>query len=189
MYAAPTAAGSVAAPTAGLHFTPELLGKLADKGVGRADVVLHVGTGTFRPVEVERLEDHPMHTEWCSMTARAIGQVRGAKATGRVFAVGTTAARALESYAAWGGANPGQTPPESIDTRILITPGHRWGWVDGMVTNFHLPRSTLLAMVAALFETDGGAGVGVKRLLEAYRDAVARGYRFYSYGDAMLILP
>lgn len=189
VYAAADAAGSVAAPTAGLHFTPGLLSALAANGVQRAEVVLHVGTGTFRTVEVERLEDHPMHTEWCSMSPGAIRLVNGAKESGNVFAVGTTSARTLESYAGWIAACPGQTPPESIQTRILISPGHRWGSVDGMLTNFHLPRSTLLAMVAALLETEGAAGQGIKRLLAAYEQAKAMGYRFYSYGDAMLVLP
>lgn len=180
--------GSVAAPTAGLHFTPGLLGELAAGGVERASVVLHVGTGTFKPVESETVEAHPMHSEWCSVDGETLGRVKGA--TGRVIAVGTTAARALESYAGWEGEHPGEAAPGWMQTRILITPGYRWGFVGGMVTNFHLPRSTLMAMIAALLEPEGGgAGVGVSRLVEAYREAVSRGYRFYSYGDAMLILP
>lgn len=184
--------GSVAAPTAGLHFTPGLLERLAGQGVERAEVVLHVGTGTFRPVEVDVVENHPMHHERCSVSAAVAGRIRAVRGSGRVFAVGTTSARTLESYAAWASGHPGRDDalPDSIDTNILITPGHRWGWVDGMVTNFHLPRSTLMAMIAALLQPEGGpAGAGLAHLLEAYREAVAMKYRFYSYGDAMLILP
>lgn len=170
--------GSVAAPTAGLHFTPELLSRLREGGIARAEVELAVGTGTFRPVETDIVEEHPMHREWCSMsreTGDAIDRARG-----RVIAVGTTSARTVESYAAV--AESGDWPG-SISTRLLITPGYRWRWTDGLLTNFHLPRSTLLAMVAARL-----AG-GVPRLLELYRLALREGYRFYSYGDAMLVLP
>lgn len=176
VYAA--ASGSVAAPTAGLHFTPELLTRLGAMGVQRADVVLHVGTGTFKPVETEFVEQHPMHHELCEMNAAAQAQVKAAKREGRrVIAVGTTAARTLEAFAA---APDGTT---ALNTNILITPGHPWRWVDGILTNFHLPRSTLLAMIAALFPS------GVSRVKELYAEAISRGYRFYSYGDAMLILP
>ncbi|MEM9064488.1 MAG: tRNA preQ1(34) S-adenosylmethionine ribosyltransferase-isomerase QueA [Planctomycetota bacterium] len=177
VYADPAAVGSVAAPTAGLHFTDDLLARLADRGIDRADTVLHVGTGTFKPVETDRLEDHPMHTERCSMgsAGRAIEQTRSAG--GRVIAVGTTTVRTLESFAAREGA------PEWLETDLLITPGHEWRSVDGLLTNFHLPRSTLIALVASLFED------GAPRLLSLYREAVERRYRFYSYGDAMLILP
>lgn len=175
------APGSVAAPTAGLHFTDDLLSRLRRAGVARADVLLHVGAGTFRPVETEFIEEHVMHAECCSMNGDAIGAVRRAReAGGRVIAVGTTAARTLESHApVIDGSGP---PPPDLWTRLLITPGYRFRWVDGILTNFHLPRSTLLAMVAALFEE------GVGPLKRAYAHAIAKGYRFYSYGDACLIV-
>jgi S-adenosylmethionine:tRNA ribosyltransferase-isomerase len=174
--------GSVAAPTAGLHFTAGLLDRLASAGVARADVMLHVGTGTFKPVEVENVEEHPMHAEWCSMSREALDSVREARGRGgRVIAVGTTSARTLESYAA-AVENAGAVP-ESVESRLLITPGYPWTWVDGLLTNFHLPRSTLMAMVAALLPG------GVEQLKRIYAEAINREYRFYSYGDAMLILP
>lgn len=185
-------AGSVAAPTAGLHFTPKLLAMLRNAGVGLESVTLHVGTGTFRPVETEFVEQHPMHAEWCSVSPETVERVRATRAArGRVFAVGTTAARTLEAYA--GAAESGGCPA-SLSTRILITPGYRWRWVDGMVTNFHLPRSTLMAMVASLLEgadggTGDGTGGGVSALLGHYRRALAAGYRFYSFGDATLVVP
>lgn len=178
--------GSVAAPTAGLHFTPSLLGVLRERGVQRAEVTLHVGTGTFKPVEVEVVEQHPMHAEWCSAPATvgaAIAKAR--KSGGRVFAVGTTTARTLESF----------TPEELAAggekwSKLLITPGFTFHNLDGLMTNFHLPRSTLMAMVAALLdERSGGSGDGVTRLKSLYTEALAKGYRFYSYGDAMLVLP
>lgn len=177
--------GSVAAPTAGLHFTPELLARLADLGVGRAEVTLHVGTGTFKPVETEFVEQHPMHAEWCEIppqTCRAIGACRAAG--GRVVAVGTTSARTLESFspeqiAVCASAGPGGQPLAAW-TRLLITPGFTWRTVDALMTNFHLPGSTLLAMVASF------AG-GVERVKSLYAEAMERGYRFYSYGDAMVV--
>jgi S-adenosylmethionine:tRNA ribosyltransferase-isomerase len=177
--------GSVAAPTAGLHFTPELLARLDERGIRRAEVVLHVGTGTFRPVETEFVEQHPMHFEWCSMSAEALSAVRETKARGgRVIPVGTTAARTLEAYAAATGASLGEAGlPKSLETNLLITPGYRFRWVDGLLTNYHLPRSTLMAMVAALLPGDGVASL--KRL---YAEALRHGYRFYSFGDAMLVL-
>lgn len=184
VFARPGAEGSVAAPTAGLHFTPELLAALDARGIGRTEVVLHVGTGTFRTVETEHVEDHPMHTEWCSMSPEAVEAVLKAKREGRrVIAVGTTSARTLESYAQ--AMEQGGTAPASLATRILITPGYRWRWVDGLFTNFHLPRSTLMAMVAA--RISGRPGEGVERLRGLYASALAAGYRFYSFGDAMLI--
>jgi S-adenosylmethionine:tRNA ribosyltransferase-isomerase len=184
------AAGSVAAPTAGLHFTPGLLERLRARGVEMAEVTLHVGTGTFRPVETEFVEQHPMHAEWCSMSPEAVERVRRAKREGRrVIAVGTTSARTLETYAqrletqAFECMGFQDTEiPENLTTRILITPGYQWRWVDGMLTNFHLPRSTLMAMVGARLGKEG-----VERLKGLYAEALARGYRFYSYGDAMLI--
>lgn len=174
--------GSVAAPTAGLHFTPGLLSALDARGVQRAEVVLHVGTGTFRPVDAEFVEEHEMHEEWCSVGPSVRWAIERARvAGGRVIAVGTTSARALESYGQR--EERGDSLPESISTRILITPGYRWRWCTGMMTNFHLPRSTLLAMVGSLYEG------GVPRAMEIYRHALSAGYRFYSYGDSMLILP
>ncbi|MEZ6241941.1 MAG: tRNA preQ1(34) S-adenosylmethionine ribosyltransferase-isomerase QueA [Phycisphaerales bacterium] len=187
-----SASGSIAAPTAGLHFTPGLLDQLAVRGVRRADVTLHVGPGTFKPVETETLEEHPMHAEWCSMDERAIGAVFGgqteeagwnpaAPGGGRVVAVGSTAARTIESYAAV--LERGGPASASLETDLLIAPGYRWRRVDAILTNFHLPRSTLLAMIAALFPE------GMDRVRAIYAEAIREGYRFYSYGDAMLALP
>lgn len=187
-------AGSVAAPTAGLHFTPALLESLDRRGIERAEVTLHVGLGTFKPVETERIEDHPMHAEWCSMGARCIERVLRARGEGRrVIAVGTTAARTLESYASVG-ATAAPDPaapagPASLHTSLLIAPGYRWRWTDGLLTNFHLPRSTLLAMVAALLESAESPGLGIARLQALYAEAVRDRYRFFSFGDAMLLTP
>ncbi|MBL8962448.1 MAG: tRNA preQ1(34) S-adenosylmethionine ribosyltransferase-isomerase QueA [Phycisphaerae bacterium] len=185
------AAGSVAAPTAGLHFTPELLERLDRVGVRRLEVILHVGTGTFRPVESEWVENHVMHEEWCSIDDGTLRELEQARARGRrIIAVGTTSARTLESFAmaAQGGAaqatdQPPIMAPRRLATRLLIVPGHRWRWCDGLMTNFHLPRSTLMAMVGAML--DGG----VESLRAIYLHAIGRGYRFYSYGDAMIVLP
>jgi len=177
VYADAARAGSVAAPTAGLHFTPALLENLVAMGVGRAEVTLHVGLGTFRPVESEHVEEHPIHAEHAEIpaeTLRAIGATR--ETGGRVIAVGTTTARALESA-------PKGAQSFCGDTRLLITPGHSWRHLDGLMTNFHLPQSTLLAMVAALFPE------GAARVRALYDIAVRERMRFYSYGDAMLILP
>ncbi len=179
--------GSVAAPTAGLHFTPMLLERVAALGVERADVVLHVGPGTFRPVEAEYLEQHHMHAEHCEIAPETWARIMAARRQGRrVLAVGTTTARTLESYALYPEAHPGPQPaphPVTLNTSLLLAPGYRWRVVDGLLTNFHLPRSTLLAMVGSLFEA------GLPRLITLYRSAVERAYRFYSYGDAMLVLP
>lgn len=182
VYADPSRAASVAAPTAGLHFTPRLLARLEATGVRTADVILHVGMGTFKPVETEFVEQHPMHAEWCTLpaaTARALVETRARG--GRIVAVGTTSARTLESF-----NDPASiTADATLATRLLITPGCPFRTVDALLTNFHLPRSTLLAMVGALLgETDA-----VARLLQYYREAIERGYRFYSFGDAMLVLP
>ncbi|MGM0668896.1 MAG: tRNA preQ1(34) S-adenosylmethionine ribosyltransferase-isomerase QueA [Gemmatimonadota bacterium] len=169
--------GSVAAPTAGLHFTDSLLDEMALRGVGMASLTLHVGVGTFRPVEVENPEDHEMHSELYSISPQAAEAVnRTRNAGGRIWAVGTTVVRTLES--AVGG--DGRLRPGSGETRLFIRPGHRFRMVDRLVTNFHLPRSTLLMLVAAF--------AGYQRTMDAYRTAVAEGYRFYSYGDAMVIL-
>lgn len=191
VYADEPAAASVAAPTAGLHFTPGLLGRLASTGVDRTEVVLHVGAGTFKPVETELVEEHPIHAEWCSMSPEAVAEVeRTRRAGGRVIAVGTTSVRTLESYAP---LRAGGEAPESLSTRLLITPGFAFGWTDALMTNFHLPRSTLMSLVAAMLQQpgephQGGEPPGVTRLKRLYAEAVARGYRFYSFGDAMLIL-
>jgi S-adenosylmethionine:tRNA ribosyltransferase-isomerase len=181
--------GSVAAPTAGLHFTPELLGALSTRGVSRASVTLHVGIGTFKPVDAEFVENHPMHAEWCavpSATVEAIARAHAATPAGRVIAVGTTTARTLESFES---TDEMRARPEK-STKILITPGHPFRHIEGLMTNFHLPRSTLLAMVAAFLDDDDRVrGQGLGRLLAAYAQAVEQRYRFYSFGDAMLILP
>ena len=175
------AGGSVAAPTAGLHFTGALLERLASAGVGRAEVTLHVGAGTFKPVEAERVEDHAIHSEWCRLGERAAALLR-ARASGpaaRMIAVGTTSARTLETFAADG--EPAARAWRETD--LMILPGHAWRGLDGMMTNFHLPRSTLLAMVGALFVG------GVPRLIGLYEEAIGEGDRFFSFGDAMLVLP
>ncbi len=167
--------GAVAAPTAGLHLDAQLLDALAERGVERAFVTLHVGAGTFQPVRAERAEDHPMHAERVRVSETTCAAIAAARARGgRVVAVGTTVVRALESAAAHG-----ELRPFEGETRLLIVPGHRFRAVDALVTNFHLPRSTLLMLVCAF------AGTG--EVLAAYRHAVARRYRFFSYGDAMLI--
>ena len=169
--------GSVAAPTAGLHFTPELLARLAAKGVARAEVLLHVGAGTFKPVEVEDPAEHVMHEEWYSVseeTARLINERRASG--GKVWAVGTTSVRTLESAA----DDNGCVRAGEGDTRIFIRPPYRFRAVDRIVTNFHLPRSTLIMLVAAF--------AGHDLTMQAYRTAIAERYRFYSYGDAMAIL-
>jgi len=168
--------GSVAAPTAGLHFTPELLARLGDRGVAWTTVTLHVGPGTFLPVRARRLEEHRMHSERYDVPAGAADAFKATRAGGgRVVAVGTTAVRTLESSFAGDGLRSG-----TGRTDIFIRPGHAFRAVDGLVTNFHLPRSTLLALVCAFG--------GTSRILDAYRSAVAARYRFFSYGDAMTIL-
>ncbi|MBI4424770.1 MAG: tRNA preQ1(34) S-adenosylmethionine ribosyltransferase-isomerase QueA [Elusimicrobia bacterium] len=166
-------AGSIAAPTAGLHFTAELLERLAAGGVTRAELLLHVGPGTFRPLDAEDVREHRMLPEWYQVSPEAAAAIAGArKAGGRVVVVGTTAARGLESWAATGA-------PEGW-TSAYITPGHRFRTLDAFITNFHLPRSTPLVLASAF--------AGRERLLAAYREAIHAGYRLYSYGDAMLIL-
>ena len=169
--------GSVAAPTAGLHFTPELLAALEARGVRRAEVVLHVGAGTFKPVETEDPAEHPMHEEWFTVPEEAARAVNEARARGgRVWAVGTTSVRVLESVADERGA----LRACDGETRIFIRPPYKWRAVDKLVTNFHLPRSTLLMLVAAF--------AGYDLTMRAYREAIDEGYRFYSYGDAMAVL-
>ena len=168
--------GSAAAPTAGLHFTQELLQKLADKGVRLCYVTLHVGLGTFRPVKEEEIEDHPMHAEFCMIpeeTARIVNETK--KNGGRVIAVGTTSCRTLESFA----SADGTLSPSSGWTDIFIYPGYRFKCIDALITNFHLPESTLIMLVSAL--------AGRETILHAYKTAVKERYRFFSFGDAMLI--
>jgi S-adenosylmethionine:tRNA ribosyltransferase-isomerase len=163
--------------TAGLHFTPELLQKLLDRGIKQATVTLHVGVGTFRPVTVEDITQHEMHGEWLTVSAKTVEQVLITKAQGgRVFAVGTTTVRCLETA-----AQNGEMQPYSGQTNIFIYPGYQWRLVDGLITNFHLPGSSLMMLVGAL--------IGRQRLLDLYEIAIDQDYRFYSFGDAMLILP
>lgn len=170
--------GAIASPTAGLHFTAELIQKLAESGINSAFVTLHVGVGTFRPVEVEDVTTHQMHGEWIEVSATTVEQIRVTKAKGgRIIAVGTTAVRALEGAA----AASGQLEPFCGKTQLFIYPGYQWRVVEGLITNFHLPRSSLLMLVSAF--------IGRQRLLDLYQDAIASKYRFYSFGDAMLILP
>ena len=178
-------AGSVAAPTAGLHFTPALFDRLAASGIGTAKVTLHVGLGTFAPVKVDDPAKHEIHREWCEVTPPTIDAILSAKARGgRVVAVGTTTTRTLESAARFspppqGGKEPAIAPFHG-ETGLYIRPPFDFRAVDAMVTNFHLPRSTLLLLV--------GAFAGEDLLHAAYAEAIAREYRFYSYGDAMLVL-
>jgi S-adenosylmethionine:tRNA ribosyltransferase-isomerase len=172
--------GSVAAPTAGLHFTPEVMRRLSDKGVSRAWVTLHIGLDTFRPVREENVEDHRMHREWYDVpaeTAEAIARCR--RRGGAVVACGTTVVRTLESAA--DPDRPGLVRPGSGETSLFIYPGFRFRVVDALLTNFHLPRSTLIMLVAAFG--------GTERVMAAYREAVRVRYRFYSFGDAMLVFP
>jgi S-adenosylmethionine:tRNA ribosyltransferase-isomerase len=169
--------GSVAAPTAGLHFTPELLGTLENRGVARADVVLHVGAGTFKPVEVDDPALHVMHEEWYHVPSEAVRAVADTRARGgHVWAVGTTTARTLESAA----HGDGYVRPGDGETRLFVRIPYTWRVVDRLITNFHLPRSTLLMLVAAF--------AGYDLAMRAYREAIATGYRFFSYGDAMAIV-
>jgi S-adenosylmethionine:tRNA ribosyltransferase-isomerase len=168
--------GSAAAPTAGLHFTPELVARLRESGIDLEFITLHIGPDTFRPIRVERLADHEMHAEWAEVSAKTLAAISAVRRQGgRVIVVGTTTVRALESVqacsdsAGWRGW-----------TRLFIQPGHQFQKVDGLITNFHLPRSTLVVLVSAL--------AGRERILAAYREAIRRRYRFYSFGDAMLIL-
>jgi S-adenosylmethionine:tRNA ribosyltransferase-isomerase len=169
--------GAIAAPTAGLHFTPELLARLQQRGIGLTTVTLHVGVGTFKPVTVDQIEDHRMGAEWIEVgaeTARAIEKVR---VTGRqIVAVGTTVVRALETAA----RADGQIRPYRGETDMFMTPGFPFKVVDALLTNFHLPRTTLLMLVSAL--------AGTEFLRQAYAEAIRERYRFYSYGDAMLVL-
>jgi S-adenosylmethionine:tRNA ribosyltransferase-isomerase len=168
--------GSVAAPTAGLHFTEELINRLAASDIICVDLLLHVGLGTFRLLEVERLEDHIIHAEWAELSPDAVSTIQTRRAAGgRIVAVGTTSARVLETA-----SGSGTMRPFSGETNLFIQPGHRFHGLDGLITNFHLPKSTLLVLVSAF------AGFELTRA--AYAEAVRSNYRFFSYGDAMLIL-
>jgi S-adenosylmethionine:tRNA ribosyltransferase-isomerase len=178
--------GAIAAPTAGLHFSAELLEDLRKKGVEIATVTLHVGIGTFKPVTAELVHEHRMESERYAVPEETAAAISRARARGgRVVAVGTTVVRTLESAAALAGETRGEVPAGSGSTELFITPGFRFRVVDVLLTNFHLPRSTLLMLVSAFAGLDGTAGTA--RVLAAYREAVASGYRFYSYGDAMLV--
>ncbi len=173
--------GSVAAPTAGLHFTPRLMAQLQQRGVRLAFVVLHIGLDTFRPVEVEEVEKHPIHAEWCQVPAEVAAAVQETRrAARRVVAVGTTVVRALETAAQAGEATGESIVPFAGWSHLFIYPGYRFRLVDVLLTNFHLPRSSLLMLVSAF--------AGRETILRAYEEAVVRDYRFYSFGDAMLIL-
>jgi len=167
--------GAIAAPTAGLHFDAPMLARLAEQGVGSARITLHVGAGTFQPVRVERLEEHVMHREWLELDQTVCEAVAATReAGGRIIAVGTTSVRGLESA-----ARSGELRPYRGDTRLFIRPGYRFRVVDALLTNFHLPESTLLMLVSAFG--------GFESVMAAYRHAVRQGYRFFSYGDAMFL--
>ncbi len=171
-------AGAVAAPTAALHFTPELMAALEAAGIGHATLTLHVGAGTFLPVKADDTDDHQMHAEWGRIDAATADRLNAVRAAGgRVIAVGTTSLRLIESAT----DDAGQVQPFEGDTAIFITPGYRFRGIDGLMTNFHLPKSTLFMLVSAL--------MGRERMLAAYAHAIAEEYRFYSYGDASLLLP
>jgi S-adenosylmethionine:tRNA ribosyltransferase-isomerase len=170
--------GAVAAPTAGLHFDAPLLDALRARGVDFGYVTLHVGAGTFQPVREEKIEDHEMHREWLNVGAELVEKIRHTRAHGgRVIAVGTTVVRSLEAAR----GEHGKVEPFAGETRIFIFPGYRITSIDGLITNFHLPESTLLMLVSAF--------AGREFVLSAYRHAVEQRYRFYSYGDAMLVWP
>ncbi|MEB3342309.1 tRNA preQ1(34) S-adenosylmethionine ribosyltransferase-isomerase QueA [Okeania sp.] len=178
-------AGAIAAPTAGLHFTDELLEKLEKKNIEQAFITLHVGIGTFRPVEVEDITTHNIHSEWIEVSSTTVEKINQTKAKGgRIIAVGTTVVRAIEG-ASLANENHGNDKslikPFCGDTNIFIYPGYKWRVVEGLITNFHLPRSSLLMLVSAM--------IGRKRLLNLYEEAISQKYRFYSFGDAMLIMP
>lgn len=170
--------GAIAAPTASLHFDRALLDAVAAAGVGHAFVTLHVGIGTFLPVKVDHIADHVMHAEWGEVSAATAAQINETRAKGgRIIAVGTTALRLLETAVDEGG----HVQPYRDQTDIFITPGYRFKAIDGLITNFHLPQSTLLMLVAAL--------IGMERMRDIYADAIAREYRFFSYGDGSLLIP
>ncbi len=168
----------MAAPTAALHFTPRLLNALDERGIGRETLTLHVGAGTFLPVKADTIAEHRMHAEWGRIDAATAERLNRARAAGgQLIAVGTTSLRLVESAA----GDDGQIHAFEGDTAIFITPGYRFKAVDGLITNFHLPRSTLFMLVSAL--------MGLDVMKAAYAHAIEQGYRFYSYGDASLLLP
>ncbi len=173
--------GAVAAPTAGLHFDNAMLARLAEQGIGESFVTLHVGAGTFQPVRVENLDEHIMHSEHYSVSAQTLQQIRATRAAGgRVIAVGTTSVRALESAAQHARQDgSAETGPIEADTRLFITPGYRFQIIDALITNFHLPQSTLLMLISAF--------AGMDPIRRAYAHAIQSRYRFFSYGDAMFI--
>lgn len=172
--------GAIAAPTAGLHFTERLLDRLRARGVEFAHLTLHVGAGTFEPVRTERIADHVMHCEWYAISDATAATINAAKSRGaRVIAVGTTSLRALESAAREAAAVGGRVTSGTGDTALFVTPGFRFQIVDRLITNFHLPKSTLLMLVSAF--------AGLERIRSAYAHAIAQRYRFFSYGDAMLL--
>ncbi|KRB02285.1 tRNA preQ1(34) S-adenosylmethionine ribosyltransferase-isomerase QueA [Lysobacter sp. Root690] len=174
--------GAVAAPTAGLHFDETLLARLRERGIEFGHVTLHVGAGTFQPVRADSLDQHVMHSEWLNVGAGLIEQIRRCRARGgRVIAVGTTVVRALESAIRLNPAEDGELLPFAGETRLFILPGYRITSVDGLITNFHLPESTLLMLVSAFS--------GKEQVFAAYEHAIAQRYRFFSYGDAMLLWP
>jgi len=169
--------GAVAAPTAGLHFTPAVFDRLADRGIVLVDLTLHVGLGTFRPIESDRIEDHTLHAEWASLPERSASTLNEARDRGgRIVAVGTTSARVLETAA----RPDGRFAPFTGETALYLRPGHAFRGVDALVTNFHLPRSSLLVLVSAF--------AGVELVRRAYAEAIERRYRFYSYGDCVMFL-
>ena len=170
--------GAIAAPTAGLHFTEDVFAQLEAKGVETAKVTLHVGIGTFRPVEIENITEHQMHQEWIDVNEETIAKIKATKQAGnKVIAVGTTVVRSLEgAFKA-----TGELAPFAGKTNLFIYPGYKYQAIDGLITNFHLPKSSLLMLVSAL--------IGRERLMEIYQEAIDRNYRFYSFGDAMFIKP
>ncbi len=171
--------GAVAAPTAGLHLSVDLLDKLRNKGVQIAEITLHVGIGTFKPLEVENLKDLKLHSEWVEVSSEVANAVRKCKFLGgRVIAIGTTSVRAIEAAFVAGG---GSLIPYIGNVDLVIQPGYKFGVIDGLLTNFHLPRSSLLLLVSAF--------IGRKRLLKIYKEAIDKKYRFFSYGDAMFVSP
>ena len=189
------AAGSAAAPTAGLHFTPDLLHKIEKKGVKIIKITLHVGLGTFRPVNAEEIKDHKMHSESYEITEKAAKEIEEVrKKGGKIVAVGTTSVRTLETVAS---KNQGKIVAEKGETDIFIYPGYQFKAVDGLVTNFHLPKSTLLMLVSAFCESKNGSKISQKAkqkytgrdlIIDAYKHAINNKYRFFSFGDAMLII-
>ena len=169
--------GSVAAPTAGLHFTPDLLTALETAGVQFEFLTLHVGAGTFLPVKTDNTDAHDMHSEWFTLSEKTAARINAAKSDGRrIIAVGTTALRALESA-----VKDGELVAQSRDTDIFITPGYEFQIADGLMTNFHLPKSTLMMLVSAL--------MGRERMMGIYEHAISERYRFFSYGDSSLLIP